>query len=110
MNWTKEFPVAVTVCDNNGTIIEMNEKSALTFADDGGYALIGKNLFECHSNASNEIIKQIINERKPNVYSIEKNGVKKLIYQSPWYENGKLMGLVELSIEIPLDMPHFIRS
>ena len=87
----------------------MNEKAASTFADDGGYGLIGKNLFECHTAASNEIIKKIMNEKKPNVYTIEKNGIKKLIYQSPWYENGEMKGLVELSLEIPFDMPHFIR-
>jgi len=45
-----------------------------------------------------------------NIYTIEKNGVKKLIYQSPWYQNGKYAGFVELSLEIPFEMPHFIRS
>ena len=50
-----------------------------------------------------------MNEKKPNVYTIEKNGIKKLIYQSPWFEKGVMKGLVELSLEIPFDMPHFIR-
>ena len=50
-----------------------------------------------------------MNEKKPNVYTIEKNGIKKLIYQSPWFENGEMKGLVELSLEIPFEMPHFIR-
>jgi len=109
MDWTKEFPASILMCDNNGTITEMNEKAAATFADDGGYGLIGKNLFECHTVKSNEIIKKIMNEKKPNVYTIEKNGIKKLIYQAPWYENGEMKGLVELSLEIPFDMPHFIR-
>jgi len=45
-----------------------------------------------------------------NVYTIEKAGIKKMIYQTPWYQNGKVAGLVEISIEIPFDMPHFIRS
>ena len=40
----------------------------------------------------------------------EKNGVKKLIYQTPWYENGEFMGLVEFSLEIPFEMPHYIRK
>jgi transcriptional regulator with PAS, ATPase and Fis domain len=110
MNWIKEFPVSIMLCDNNGNIIEMNEKAASTFKDDGGYDLIGKNLYECHSAASNEKIKQILDEKKPNIYTIEKNGIKKLIYQSPSYENGEMKGLVELSIEIPFDMPHFVRD
>ena len=99
MDWTKEFPGSILLCDINGTVTEMNERAASSFADDGGYGLIGKNLFECHTDAS----------KKPNVYTIEKNEIKKLIYQSPWYVNGEMKGLVELSLEIPFHMPHFIR-
>jgi hypothetical protein len=44
--------------------------------------------------------------REKNVYTIEKNGVKKLIYQSPWYYNGEYAGFVELSLEIPFEMEH----
>ncbi len=108
--WVKEFPAAVTICDTDGIITDMNESSSVVFKDDGGYDLIGTNLFGCHSDESNEKIKQIMNEQKPNVYTIEKYGKKKLIYQSPWFENGEMKGLVELSIEIPFEMPNFIRS
>ncbi len=45
-----------------------------------------------------------------NVYTIEKLGVKKLIYQTPWYQDGVFAGLVELSLEIPAEMPHFVRG
>ena len=110
MDWQKELPAAITICDVDGKIIYLNEKSTETFKDDGGYKLIGQNLFACHSNESNEKIKQIIAEQKPNTYTIEKAGKKKLIHQTPWYENGELKGLVEFSIEIPFDMPHHIRS
>lgn len=110
MDWAKEIPSAITICDLDGKIIYMNEKSAEVFKDDGGYKLIGQNLFACHSNESNEKIKQIIAEQKPNTYTIEKAGKKKLIHQAPWYENGEFKGLVEFSIEIPSEMPHFIRS
>ena len=110
VNWKEEFSAAITVCDTNGTILEMNKKSASYFAKEGGYQLIGKNLFDCHTQDSVSKVKELITENKTNVYTIQKNGVKKLIYQSPWYENGKLKGLVELSFEIPFNMPHFIRS
>ncbi|NMB82168.1 MAG: diguanylate cyclase [Ignavibacteria bacterium] len=109
IKWTKEFPAAITICDTEGKIIEMNNKSAEIFINDGGYQLLGKNLFDCHSENSTSIIKELIAENKTNVYTIEKGGIKKLIYQSPWYENGSLKGLVELSIEIPFDMPHHKR-
>ena len=108
--WVREFPAAITVCDTGGIIIDMNEKAAEVFKDDGGFDLIGKNLFDCHSDESNEKIKQIMSEPKPNVYTIEKHGKKKMIYQSPWFENGEMKGLVELSIEIPFEIPNFTRS
>jgi transcriptional regulator with PAS, ATPase and Fis domain len=110
VNWKDELSVAITVCDTNGTILEMNKKSAESFPKEGGYDLIGKNLFECHSQDSVNKIHELIAEEKTNVYTIEKNGIKKLIYQAPWFDNGKLKGLVELSFVIPFNMPHFIRS
>ena len=45
-DWTYEFPAAITVSDQDGTILMMNEKSASTFSGDGGSKLIGKNLFD----------------------------------------------------------------
>jgi transcriptional regulator with PAS, ATPase and Fis domain len=110
INWKDELPAAITVCDTDGIILEMNKKSAASFAKDGGYELIGKNLYNCHSQDSVSKINELIIEGKTNVYTIEKNGVRKLIYQSPWYEDGELKGLVELTFEIPPDIPHFIRS
>ncbi len=110
MNWFDEFPSAVTVCDTNGTIIYMNEKSSKTFSKDGGKSLIGKSLYDCHPETANVKIKELLSTGKSNSYTIEKNGIKKLIHQSPWYENNELKGLVEISIEIPFDMNHFVRK
>ncbi len=109
-DWLKEFPGAVTVCDANGLILEMNDRAAHTFEKDGGYALVGKNLLDCHSDASRGKVQQLLASHEKNVYTIEKNGVKKLIYQSPWYKNGEYAGFVEVSLEIPFEMPHFVRS
>ena len=44
-----------------------------------------------------------------NAYTIQKNGLKKMIYQTAWKENGVVAGLVEFSMVIPEDMPHYIR-
>ncbi len=108
--WIKEFPAAVTVCDANGIILEMNDRAARTFEKDGGYALIGKNLLDCHPDPARGKVQQLLAAREKNVYTIEKNGVKKLIFQSPWFKNGEYAGLVEISLEIPFEMPHFVRS
>jgi DUF438 domain-containing protein len=103
-----ELPFAVTVCDTEGTIIYMNKKSQATFA--GAETLIGKSLFDCHNENSCRIIREIMATGIPNSYTIEKRGIKKLIHQTPWYENGKPAGLVEISIEIPFEMSHFKRD
>jgi len=108
-DWTKELNLAITIMDSNGIIIYMNDKAAKTFEKDGGKDLIGQNLQKCHNSRSNEIITKLLNNKETNSYTIEKNGMKKLIYQTPWYENGNCMGLVEFSLEIPFELPNFIR-
>ena len=110
MNWLKEFPAAVTVCDKDGILLEMNDKAAKTFESDGGYALIGKNMLDCHPGLSRQKTERLLAAREKNVYTIEKKGVKKLIYQSPWFEDGQYAGFVEISLEIPFEMLHFIRG
>jgi transcriptional regulator with PAS, ATPase and Fis domain len=98
------------VSDAEGNIIYLNEKAATTFAKDGGRDLIGKNLKDCHKETSNDKIKKITDHLETNVYTIEKQGKKKLIYQTPWYHEGSFGGIIELSLEIPFDMPHFKRD
>lgn len=108
--WVKELGVAVTVCDLQGIVLYMNDKSERTFAKDGGKTLLGKNLMACHSNKSQSKIVELLSNSETNVYTIEKKGIKKLIFQTPWFTNGETSGLVELSMEIPLEMPHYIRE
>jgi len=109
-DWTKQFPAAITICDSDGIVLEMNDQAAEVFETDGGRALIGKNILDCHPEPARTKTQHLLAAHGTNAYTIEKNGVRKLIYQAPWYQDGKYAGLVELSIEIPLDLPHFIRS
>ncbi|HQQ68290.1 MAG TPA: PAS domain-containing protein [Candidatus Cloacimonadota bacterium] len=108
--WIKELPVAITVCDLNGIVLEMNDKAAATFSDKGGKKLIGTSIFDCHQPRSIEIIKQMLETGNPHTYTIEKAGQKKLIHQQPWYQDGVMAGLVEFSIVLPAEMPHYVRS
>lgn len=108
--WVEEFPAAITVSDEKGTIIEMNAKAVNAFEKDGGEALIGTNVLDCHPEAARSKLRDIMDNRKTNVYTIEKAGVKKLIYQAPWYRDGQFAGVVEISFEIPLVVPHFVRK
>jgi transcriptional regulator with PAS, ATPase and Fis domain len=109
-SWVDEFSGAVTVCDPEGIILEMNDKAAESFKADGGKELIGKNLLDCHSESSRAKVKRLLETREKNVYTIEKNGVKKLVYQAPCYQDGKFAGLVEVVLEIPFELPHFVRG
>ena len=73
--WIKEFPAAVTVCDAEGVILEMNDKAAKSLAKDGGYTLIGKNMLDCHPDPARGKVERLMDTRLPNIYTIEKNGI-----------------------------------
>lgn len=109
-NFFQYFPGAVTVCDREGAILAMNDRARAVFAADGGEKLLGKNVLDCHPEPARSKLKDMLAEGRANVYTIEKNGVKKLIYQAPWTENGIYRGFLELSLVIPETMPHFIRK
>lgn len=106
-DWAKEMNCAVTVCDNDGIILYMNDKAKETFARHGD--MIGKSLIPCHNERSRAIIADLLASGGSNSYTIEKNGVRKMIYQTAWKENGKVAGLVEISMVIPEDMSHYVR-
>lgn len=106
-DWAKELNCAITVCDAEGRIIYMNDKSKETFASHGD--LVGKNLMDCHSERSKEIIRRLLETGGSNSYTISKGGLKKMIYQTAWRENGTTAGLVEISMVIPDTLPHYER-
>ncbi len=108
--WVKGFPGEVMVCDAEGILLEMNDQAAQALEADGGLALIGKNILDCHPEPARSKFQRMLTEKTPNIYTIEKKGVKKLIYQSPWYDKGRFAGFIELSVEIPFEMPHFVRD
>ncbi len=108
--WITEFPAAITVCDAEGIIIAMNNRAIESFAGDGGAALIGRNVLDCHPEPSRTQLTAMLASGEKNVYTIQKNGVRKLIYQSPWYQHGTYAGFVEMSLPLPDAMPHFNRD
>ena len=108
--WVQEFAGAVTVCDPDGIILEMNEKAARSFQEQGGMALIGTNMLDCHPEPARTKTRELLDSQKTNVYTIEKRGQKKLVYQAPWYQDGQYRGFVELVLEIPAETPHFVRE
>lgn len=103
--WADEIDGAVTVCDTEGTVLYQNGRSIAVNGD-----VRGRSLLPCHNERLRTIIRRLLDEGGRNVYTIEKQGVRKLIYQTVWRENGEVRGLVELSLEIPETMPHYIRK
>lgn len=109
-DWAFRMNCAVTVADADCNIIYMNERSRQTFARRGGADLIGHNLMDYHNERSRGIIRRLLEEGGTNAYTIEKEGLRKMIFQSAWRnEQGEVAGLVELSMVIPKEMPHYVR-
>lgn len=108
--WIQAASFAVTVCDREGIIQYMNRRACDIFAAEGGERLVGSNVLDCHPEPSRSKLRRMLQEGEVNIYTIEKNGVRKLIYQVPWHDNGAYGGFLELSLEIPWEMPHFVRS
>ena len=110
MKWIEKLDGNVIVCDAQGTINYMNETAIRNYASDGGAALIGRNLMDCHSDDSRRKIREIMTTHQKNVYTIEKHGRKKLIYQAPLMDGDVFTGIAEFSLEIPFEMPHYKRD
>ena len=110
MNWTDGFLGAITVCDCEGIVVYMNHRSKQQFAKTEEGDLLGKSLIDCHPEPARTMLKIMLAQPTPNSYTIEKNGIRKMIHQSPWMEDGEFKGVVELSYVIPMDLPHHKRD
>ena len=106
----RELPFAITVCDTEAIILYMNDRSVSTFQKYGGADIVGTSLFQYHQGSSAVKLSELLDTQTKNAYTIEKNGIKKMIYQSPWFKDGEFAGLIELSLEIPVEMMHFVRE
>ena len=107
-DWVKEFPCTIWVCDREGIMLEMNDHAADTQAE--GRDLIGTNILDCHPEPARTKLAEMLASGQANIYTIEKAGKRKLIYQAPWYEDGVYAGFVELSLPLPAQIPHFVRK
>ena len=104
LDFFKEINVSITISDTEGNVVYMNDKAKSVFSD-----MVGKNMMACHKQSSQDTIKRLIDEKATNVYTIQKGDVKKMIYQTPWFVDGEIKGLIEYSIILPDEMPHYVR-
>jgi len=109
IDWVKEFPGGIVISDAQGIIVDMNDVDEQAFADLGGRKLIGTHLIDCHNDYSNHIIQEMIDMKRNNIYTVEKQGEKELVVQTPWYKNGEYAGLIEITLPLSGDIPHIKR-
>ena len=76
-NWADDTNCAVTVCDTEGVVIYQNKQS---ISVNGDYR--GKSMIPCHNERSKGIIARILEKGDTNAYTIEKKGIRKMIYQT----------------------------
>ena len=102
--------IAVTIRAKDGTILDMNEKSKKTFLKPGREKLIGENVLDCHPEPARSLLDDMLHHPRTNIYTVEKEGLKKLIFQTPWYDGKEYAGFMELSIVLPVDIPNRVRK
>ncbi len=88
----------------------MNDQAAKVFQKRGGKKLVGSNLMDCYPEPARTKIRQLIEKQQTNIYTVEKNGIKRLVYQAPWYASDRYSGFVEISFILPASMPHVVRD
>ncbi len=100
--------LAITVSDKNGEVLYQNESSITVNGD-----VRGQNMMGCHNERSQQMIRHMVEHAASHTYTISKKGKKKLIHQTPWFEDDEkktVGGLIEFSIILPDEMPHYDRG
>jgi transcriptional regulator with PAS, ATPase and Fis domain len=110
LQWLDGVDVSVVACDPAGVCTYMNERACQTFAKDGGRALVGRSLLDCHPEPARSRLLDMLRAPRANSYTVEKSGKKKLIHQTPFFRDGVFAGVVEIAIELPASLPHFVRE
>jgi hypothetical protein len=110
VSWLDQVKIAFTYCAEDGEILYMNQFSAETFAANGGEELLGKNALDCHPEQAKQKMQDLLDHPALIAYTIEKQGRKKLIYQVPVWDGDTFKGIVEISLPLPENMPHFVRK
>ena len=93
-----------------GLILEMNAGAEVLFAEDGGRGLLGTNVLGCHVQPTLAKLEGMLEKQITNSYFNTENGEKRFFFQSPWYQDGRYAGFVEISFDVPQIIPHFIRE
>lgn len=91
----------VVLCDLNHTVLYMNPAAGERYAKDGGMALVGRSLLDCHSPKANEMIVRVVEwfgaDRSHNlIYTFRNDKENKDVYMVALRDgDGALIGYYE---------------
>jgi len=108
--WVASFPAEIIVCDNNGTILEMNDLAIELYQEAGGAAMIGHNLYDHHVEPARSRVKAVVAQKKTVIYTTEKGGQKKLVCIAPWKQEGEIGGFALLTLDLPEKMKNIVKD
>jgi transcriptional regulator with PAS, ATPase and Fis domain len=109
LQWLDGVAVSVVACDTAGICTYMNERAGQLFAKDGGRGLLGRSLIDCHPEPARSRLLEMLRTPRANSYTVEKAGKKRLIHQAPFLRDGVFAGVIEIGIDLPDPLPHFVR-
>ena len=105
-NWADDTNCAVTVCDTEGVVIYQNKQS---ISVNGSIA--AKACSPCHNERSKGIIARILEKGDTNALHHREKRDPQNDLQTAWRrEDGTVGGIIELSMPIPAEMPHYVRG
>ncbi len=108
--WIASYPAEIMVCDQDGTILEMNDVAVHNYAQAGGAALIGRNVFEHHREPARSQMENVVSQKRHVIYTTEKAGLKKLVSIAPWQRDGQYAGFALIVLDLPEKIPNIVKD
>jgi PAS domain-containing protein len=97
----------IVIADENIDIAYMNEAAIRHYEKDGGAALIGRSLLDCHNPESGREIKEMYEafasgDLQARQWLLAKDGYARRVIVMPIMRDGQVKGCLELVVEEPL--------
>jgi hypothetical protein len=108
--WISTYPAEIMVCDQDGTILEMNNIAIEIYQHEGGASMIGRNVFAHHQEPARSRMMSVVNQRQHVIYTTEKGGLKKLVSIAPWYREGEYAGFALIVLDLPENIPNIVKD
>ncbi|MCX6080330.1 MAG: diguanylate cyclase [Chloroflexi bacterium] len=108
--WIGTYPAEIMVCDADGIILEMNAVSGQIYEQEGGLAMIGRNVFDHHLEPARSQMMNVVKQKRHVLYTTEKDGLKKLISIAPWQRDGEYAGFALIVLDLPKKIPNIVKD